>query len=334
MTADAAHPMPSCAILVLNWNGLTHLRALLPSLIAAAAEYEGQARIVVVDNWSTEPDVECVRREFSGVEVVIAERNDYLFSLNPVVASRSEPIVIILNNDMRVQSGFIAPLMRHFADPTVFGVTANVYDWDGVELTTGQRRIEHRRAWFYQWWDRTVTEPTYTLDAGGGCAAFRRTYFTELGGFDRLYHPAYFEDIDLSYRAWLRGWRTVYEPASVIYHRIGATLTPPDRAARTRRLIARNHALCVLKNVGGWGTAAACLGLMPSRVVKAWSRGDRDGAAGLLASLPRVPAALARRGRRPRPVLRGAEIDAAVAARVAPSAVRRPGAPLSVAAGV
>ncbi len=312
MTGD--DPLQPCVVLVLNWNGLSHLRRLLPTLQAAVARYPAPARIMVVDNRSSEPDVETVRREFPAVEVVVAGHNDFLFSLNPVVAVQPEPVVIILNNDMRVDAGFIEPLVRHFVDPTVFAATANVYDWDGTRMTTGQRRIIHRRAWFYQWWVRTSCGPRYTLDAGGGCAAFRRSSFVSLGGFDRLYHPAYFEDVDLSYRAWMRGWRTIYEPRSVIYHREGATLTTPERAGRTRRLLARNHALCVVKNVGGWGTAMTVLGLMPLRIVKAWVRGDRDGARGLLAALPRTPSALLRRLGRPRPRLSPGEIDAAVAA--------------------
>jgi GT2 family glycosyltransferase len=315
MTARAR---PSCAILVLNWNGIAHLQHLLPSLRAAVAGAPERVPIVVVDNRSTQPDADWVRREFPDVELVLAPKNDYLYSLNAVVASRSEDVVVILNNDMRVDEGFLQPLLRHFGDETVFAATANVFDWEGTRMTTGQRRIRHRRAWFYQWWVRGVDVPTYTLDAGGGCAAFRRAYFTELGGFDRLYHPAYFEDIDLSYRAWRRGWRTIYEPRSIMYHRVGATLTTPDRESRTRRLLTRNHALCVLKNVGGWATATACLALMPSRIAKAWIRGDRDGAAGLLAAISRVPSALVARARQPRPRVSSCEIDALVAS-AAPS---------------
>ncbi len=309
-------PPQTCAILILNWNGITHLEALLPSLRAAVSRSPIPTSIVVVDNRSTEPDVEWVRREFPQVEVVVAPRNDYLFSLNDVVAQRTEEIVVILNNDMRVDEQFLEPLLRHFSDTELFAATANVYDWDGTRMTTGQRRVQHRRLWFYQWWVPTLDGPTYTLDAGGGCAAFRRTRFVELGGFDRLYHPAYFEDVDLSYRAWQRGWRTVYEPESVIYHWVGATLTPAARESKTRRLLARNHALCVLKNVGGWGAAAAVLLLMPVRAIKAWARNDRAGARGLLAALPRSPSALRRRIGRSRPQLSGAQIDAAVAAPV------------------
>ncbi len=82
--------LPSCAILVLNWNGIPHLRDLLPSLRAATAAMPGSVALVLVDNRSTEPDVEWTRTQFPNVEVVVAQHNDYLFSLNPVVAARRE----------------------------------------------------------------------------------------------------------------------------------------------------------------------------------------------------------------------------------------------------
>lgn len=287
---------PGCAILVLNWNGLAHLRVLLPSLQAAAAQYPGRSRIIVVDNRSTEPDVAVVRREFPGVEVVTADRNDYLFSLNPAVAACPEEVVIILNNDMRVEPGFIAPLVRHFADPAVFAATANVFDWDGIRRTTGQRRMALRHWWFYKWWDLTVTEPVYTLDAGGGCAAFRRERFVALGGFDPLYRPGYYEDVDLSYRAWMRGWRTVFEPGSVIYHREAATMRDQRREREFHALLARNHVLFTVKNVGGWRFLAAFLALAPARVLRGLLRRHRATARGLVDAMPRLGAAL--RGRR------------------------------------
>jgi GT2 family glycosyltransferase len=307
---------PPCALLVLNWNGVAHLRLLLPSLRAAAARYPGVMRVVVVDNRSTEPDVAIVEREFPEVEVVVAARNDFLFSLNPIVAACPEEIVIILNNDMRVDPDFVAPLVRHFDDPTVFAATANVFDWDGVRRTTGQRRMALRRWWFYKWWDLTVTEPVYTLDAGGGCAAFRRDRFVGLGGFDPLYRPAYYEDVDLSYRAWMRGWRTVFEPASVIYHREAATMRDVTRDAQFRTLLARNHVLFTIKNIGGWGFLAGFLALAPLRLIASAARGDRATARGLLAAAPRLAAALRARWRVDRrAALSPNAIAAAVAAR-------------------
>ncbi|HZS59615.1 MAG TPA: glycosyltransferase [Gemmatimonadaceae bacterium] len=293
----------SVAIVVLNWNGIPHLELLMPSLAVAVARYGEPVPIVVVDNRSTKGDVAWLREHHPEAEVVVAERNDYLFSLNPIVAARREDVVVILNNDMRVDPDFLAPLVVRFADPTVFGATARVLDWEGTQQTTGQRRIAIRNCWYYQWWDLTVDRPVYTLDAGGGCAAFRREFFVELGGFDPLYRPAYFEDVDLSYRAWMRGWRIVFEPKSIIYHREGATLRDPAREARFRTSLARNQALFTMKNVGEWGFLAGYLALIPWRILRGFLRGDPYTARGLLASLPRAPRAIAARFGRRRPAL-------------------------------
>ena len=293
----------SVAILVLNWNGIPHLELLIPTLRAAVARYGEPVPIVVIDNRSTTGDVGWLRAHCPDVEVQVAERNDYLFSLNPIVAARTEDIVVILNNDMRVDADFLAPLVAHFADATVFGATARVLDWEGTRQTTGQRLMAIRHCWYYQWWDLAVQRPVYTLDAGGGCAAFRRSFFVALGGFDPLYRPAYFEDVDLSYRAWMRGWRTIFEPLSVIYHREGATLQDPTREARFRTLLARNQALFTMKNVGEWGFLAGYLALIPWRIMRGFSRGDPHTARGLLAALPRAPRAVASRFTRRRPAL-------------------------------
>jgi len=242
----------------------------------------------------------------------VAERNDFLFSLNPVVAGRSEDAIVILNNDMRVDADFLAPLLAHFDDPGVFAATARVLDWDGTRQTTGQRRMAIRNCWYYQWWDLDVRRPVYTLDAGGGCAAFRRTCFVELGGFDPLYRPGYFEDVDLSYRAWMRGWRTVFEPRSVIYHREGATLQDRSRETRFRTLLARNQALFTLKNIGGWSFVIGYLALAPWRLL----RSDPYTARGLVHAAPRAARALFKRlGRKP-PVMTPTQIAVAAAAAV------------------
>ena len=301
--------MPSCAIVVLNWNGIEHLRLLIPSLRTAVATFGAPVPIVVVDNRSTQGDVAWLRDECPDVETVIAERNDFLFSLNPVVAGRSEEVVVILNNDMRVDANFLAPLLAHFDDPTLFAATARVLDWDGARQTTGQRRMAIRHCWYYQWWDLEVDRPVYTLDAGGGCAAFRRTFFAELGGFDPLYRPGYFEDVDLSYRAWMRGWRTIFEPRSVIYHREGATLVDRSKEARFRTMLARNQALFTLKNIGGWPFVLGYLALAPIRLL----RSDPYTSRGLLNAVPRVVRALRSRFGRRKPAMTPSQIATAAA---------------------
>lgn len=303
----------TCAILVLNWNGRAHLEHLLPSLRAAREAHGGRVPVVVVDNQSTTDDVAWLRAACPDIDVHIAERNDYLFSLNGVVAARHEDVVIVLNNDMRVEPSFIAPLLAHFADPGVFAVSASVREWDGHSPQIGPRRIRFERFWLTHWFELGALEPCYTAEAGGGCSAYRRSYFSELGGFDPLYSPGYWEDFDLSYRAWRRGWMSIFEPRSVIYHRAGATLGGTLSDRRRDCLLERNRMLFLLKNVGDWRFAAGVLGRLPYRVLYNATRGNRAAARGMVAAIPRIGRAL--RARRTLDVARlsPADIAAAVA---------------------
>lgn len=288
--------MPTCCVLVLTYNGRQHLESCLPSLMVAAGSVPGSCPVVVVDNGSTDGSIEWLQQHYPRLEVQIAKRNDYLFSLNQVVASRAEDIVVILNNDMHFDEGFISALLPHFGSVDVFAVTARVLDWDGTRVTTGQRLGYKRRLWFYKSWNFNAGSACLTLDAGGGCAAFRREMYVALGGFDPLYRPAYWEDTDLSYRAWRRGWRIVYEPGSVIYHRVGATLdeTQGGRPAVTR-LIRRNEVIFALRNVGGWGFAVGYMALLPVRMIRNAMMRNHAFWKGAVRALPRIPAALARR---------------------------------------
>jgi cellulose synthase/poly-beta-1,6-N-acetylglucosamine synthase-like glycosyltransferase len=84
-----------------------------------------------------------------------------------------------------------------------------------------------------------------------------RSVFLELGGFDTDFF-AYFEDVDLSWRAWLAGYRVVYRPSSRVYHKLSATMGPflkPERIF----LGERNRLQCMLKNLDVWNLIVAML---------------------------------------------------------------------------
>jgi N-acetylglucosaminyl-diphospho-decaprenol L-rhamnosyltransferase len=233
--------MKSVCLAILNYNGRKHLVHLLPTAVAAARAYAGPCSVVVLDNSSTDDDVEWIRSNHPEVRCAVAPRNDFLFSYNWLLPQLSEDVVVILNNDLRVREDFIGPLLGHFSASDVFAVSASSYDWEGHERTSGPLRLTFHNG-FYGW----ICEPQrqdicHTLFASGGFMAVDRLKFLELGGFNELYHPAYCEDLDLGFRAWRRGWRSIYEPASVVWHREQASwnLSP---MARPNKLNLR-HAL-------------------------------------------------------------------------------------------
>ena len=211
--------MKSLCVAILNYNGKKHLEYLLPTVCAAAKKFLGVCAVVVLDNQSADDDVAWIEREFPSVQAIVALKNDFLFSYNWLAHKRSEDILVLLNNDLKVDHDFLAPLIQHFKLPDVFSVSARSYDWNGTVVTSGPARLEFKNG-FYSWKFDTLRQKTcHTLYASGGFMAVDRKKFLELGGFNRLFAPAYCEDVDLGFRAWRRGWRCVYEPASIVWHR-------------------------------------------------------------------------------------------------------------------
>jgi GT2 family glycosyltransferase len=286
----------TAALLILNYNGLEHLEACLSSAVAAAAVYGADAcRVVLVDNRSTDTSVAFTRERFPEVEVVISPVNDFLFSLNAVVAARREDVAIVLNNDMRFDADFVAPLVDRLADPGVFAAGARILDWEGATDTVGPRCARLRACWFHKWWMLDDQQPALSLEACGGAAAYRRTMFVELGGFDPLYRPGYYEDLDLSYRAWACGWKVVYEPRSRVYHKTSASMLARFGDSGKARLLYRNHLLFTIKNIGGPAFLLGFLLLQPVRALRPLLIGYRVPFFGSLRALPSLALALRRR---------------------------------------
>jgi GT2 family glycosyltransferase len=142
--------MSSVCLAILNYNGKKHLEQLLPTLCAAAQNFSGNCAIVVLDNDSTDDDVIWIEREFPSVEAIVAPKNDFLFSYNWLAKKRTEDTFVLLNNDLRVDRNFLAPLMRHLQSPDVFSVSARSYDWNGARVTSGPARLEFKSG-FYNW---------------------------------------------------------------------------------------------------------------------------------------------------------------------------------------
>ncbi|MCK4647957.1 glycosyltransferase, partial [bacterium] len=88
-----------------------------------------------------------------------------------------------------------------------------------------------------------------TLYACGGAAAYDKSKFLELKGFDEELGLWYWEDCELCYRAWKRNWRTVFEPQSIVYHKhLGTNL---EKYGMDEILVAsrENHFLFMWKDI-------------------------------------------------------------------------------------
>lgn len=250
--------MKTCSIVILNWNGKELLTEGLPCVIDAVNFSNGEHEIIIVDNGSTDGSVEFVKSNFPQVRLLVLDKNYGFGEGNNIgVKEAKGDAVILLNNDMTVDKNFIAHLLKPFEDiENVFAVGSQIFFQDKTK-----RREETGKTFAY--WDKGIIrylhQDVAELDyerkyipvfwASGGAAAYDRKKFLELGGFRSIYSPAYVEDVDISYRAWKRGWKNLFASESVVYHKHRASSGKRFTEVDIEILTKRNHLFFIWSNI-------------------------------------------------------------------------------------
>jgi GT2 family glycosyltransferase len=244
-------------IIIVNWDGKHLLRECLAAVIEAV-EHDGRGHeILVVDNGSTDGSVEFIRQNFPCVRILALDHNyGFTGGNNRGVAAVRTDTVVLLNNDMIVDRGFLRPLLDGFSDPSVFAVTSQIFFHDASRRReeTGKTRARFERGFFYLWHDEIelddhAPEAIPVFWAGGGSCAIDRNKYVAIGGFDSLYHPFYVEDTDLSYQAWKRGWKCLLATGSRVIHKHRTTSKAKFGETFVENTIRKNQYLFIWKNV-------------------------------------------------------------------------------------
>jgi GT2 family glycosyltransferase len=295
--------MRSVSVVVPNWNGADLLAKNLPAVFAAVRSHPASAELIVVDDGSSD-DSRAVVGAMGGIRLVAHEHNRGFGAacMTGVLAARHE-LVLLLNSDARPEPEMLAPLCRAFDAPDTFAASPLVLDETGlvtgVTITVpylGRGRVRYRSETAQSLASGTAERlPWYTLFPSGGAVLVHRERFLALGGFDPLFHPFYYEDTDLGMRAWRRGWTCVVVPEGRVTHPDGGTIRRSFNHFRIAVIRKRNRVLFHTKNLTGSRDFAAHLAQQVRRSLARLVRLDAVELLGLLAALPRFPAALARR---------------------------------------
>ncbi len=253
------------SLIIPTFNGLSLLQKHLPALLAA--EGVSEAELIVADDGSSDGTVGWLRQNVPQARVIALPANGgFSRACNAAIAASTGDVLVLLNNDVAVEKDFLAPLLRPLRDdPTVFAVNSKILLPGKSMLDEGEKTGGFHNGIFYV--DcrhdpaRRSATTAPTLYATACAAAYRRSMVEQLGGFDELYSPCYWEDVDLSYRALKRGWKVLYEPQSVVYHEHETTTArlDPRFTAMVRH---RNAFLFVWKNIGDarWTLSSLLLG--------------------------------------------------------------------------
>lgn len=238
-------------IIIPNYNGLSFMEPCFASLKAQTAR---DFKILVVDNGSTDGSVEWLKEQ-QIPSIFLSENTGFSGAVNTGIRAADTPYVLLLNNDTRVEPGFVAAMERAMdQSPRIFSVSSRMLQMYHPELLDDAGDMYSILGWAYQ---RGVgrsadlyRKPCRVFTACAGAAIYRRAVFDEIGLFDEL-HFAYLEDIDVGWRAKLYGYDNVYCPDAVVYH-VGSGTSGSKYNSFKVRLAARNGIYLNYKNMPGW----------------------------------------------------------------------------------
>src|SRR3990167_9302674 len=235
------------SVIIPNYNGEELLSHNLPNVIKFCKACE----IIIVDDASSDGSVKLIKESYRDIKLIKNSRNlGFARSINIGVESARGDLVLLLNSDVSPREDFLDSALKQFKDKKLFRASENQSFQAGNKQESAKRRKREPRfegrgdlfavaladfshengkiikrgrggAVFEKGFVNHFKLPSEfgeTLWVSGGSGLFDKEKFKALGGFDPIYAPFYWEDIDLSFRAWQIGWRCIFEPKSQVDH--------------------------------------------------------------------------------------------------------------------
>ena len=215
------------AVVIPNWNGADMIVECVTSLLAQSYKHT----IVVVENGSTDSSVEILEENFPNVTLLKNKKNlGFAGGVNTGIRHALEEgfdAVALFNNDAVADKKWLENLVSTLDQNAKAGiVTCKFMSIDGSHLdSTGDIYtswgLPYPRGRGEKVTDK-YDQQTEVLGASGGASLYRSEMLRKIGLFDEDFF-AYYEDVDISLRAQLAGWKVLYEPKAVAYHATGST---------------------------------------------------------------------------------------------------------------
>lgn len=241
----------SVSVVIPNYNGKKYLEACMKSLMKQSLKPE---EIIIVDNDSKDGSIEYIKDNFKDKVILICLDKNYGFSkaVNEGIKKSKSEFVALLNNDTELHEDWLLELHKCIQkDEKIFSccsqmlrfIERDIIDDAGDEYTLlgwgnkigdGEQSLKHNE-------DREV------FSSCAGAAIYRKSILEEIGLFDEEFF-AYLEDMDISYRARLYGYKNYYASKAKVYH-IGSATSGSRHNSFKVKLAARNNIYLLHKNM-------------------------------------------------------------------------------------
>jgi GT2 family glycosyltransferase len=244
------------AVVILNWNGAKLLEQFLPSVVA----YSDEAKIYVADNASTDNSIEVIRQQFPSVMIIQNDGNHgFAKGYNLALEQVEEEYYALVNSDIEVTKGWLAPILSIFDTETTIGIIQpKILDYKNRQYFEyagaaggfiDQFGYPYCRGRIFESLEKDDGQYDDELEifwASGACFFIRKEIYRKLNGFDGDFF-AHQEEVDLCWRAFNLGYKAKYTFKSVVYHVGGATLNESN--PKKTFLNFRNSLVMLAKNL-------------------------------------------------------------------------------------
>lgn len=231
-------------------------RSLLHNLFVSLLPQFMRGEIIVTDNGSSDDTAGWLAAEHPNIHVIRTEAPlSFARAVNLGLEQARFRRVLLLNNDMVVEPGFIEALDAAFDRvPDLFCATAQIFFPDGVRREETGKAVWRRESPLDL--PLRCDEPvagedlTYVLYGSGGCSLYDTAKLRALGGMAEIFHPAYVEDLDAGFRAWKLGWPSVFVSGARVEHRHRATTSRVFTSRELDFFVERNFLRFLIHAIG------------------------------------------------------------------------------------
>lgn len=290
------------SFIIPNYNGEKLLEKNLPTVFAIAKK--NNVEVIIIDDCSTDNSLLSLKQLQSSykkdIEVIILENqvnSGFASTVNKGVKAAQGDIVVLLNTDVRPQDDFLQPLVAHFKKDNVFAVGCMDKSVENDSVVLRGRGLGKWQRGFLVHRRGEVTKEK-TLWVSGGSSAFRKSLWEKLGGFNELYNPFYWEDIDLSYRALKAGYEILFEKESLVTHEHEKGSIKKSYSPLAIKTIAyRNQCFFVWLNASDPDLIVSHILWLPYHLVNTFFKKDFAFLSGLFQGILLFPQVIGARGR-------------------------------------
>ena len=248
-------------------------------LESIAEQTRAPYEVIVVDNGSTDDSIRLIQTARPDTIIIQFSANrGFAAAVNAGIQRASGALVFLLNNDTRLEKGCLELLRKRLLISDTIGSVAcrmvNYYDHgvlDGTGDMLSLSGIPATRG-FGEPNDGRYSRSDEVFGVCAGAALYRQSMFAKVGLFDEDF-VSYYEDADIAFRARLMGFRSLYEPDAICYHKRGATgILMAQQQAR----LERNQILYLAKNIPA-GMLVPLLPVLVASRIRHWIRAGLNG---------------------------------------------------------